>query len=97
MKFHGNGTVWNPKNDSPLVRFEGGVHETQDKHVIDQLVKAGYKHDGFDVLPVDVGVSTKPIVEHPKGKAAEALPVVKVKAPSKAEKTLNAADLPKKE
>ena len=46
MKFYGVGTVWNPKTNKRLCRFENGSLETEDKEIISQLLEQNYKHDG---------------------------------------------------
>ena len=46
MKFYGVGTVWNPKANKRLCRFENGSLETEDKEIISQLLEQNYKHDG---------------------------------------------------
>ena len=46
MKFYGNGIVWNPSTNRQLCEFIKGELETNDKNVINQLIKRGYKYDG---------------------------------------------------
>lgn len=48
MIFYGNGSVWNPKNNSRLCRFIDGKCEVTDDNEIAFLVRAGYKHDAID-------------------------------------------------
>lgn len=55
MKFQGNGIVWDAKNNRRLIKFENGVHETDDKHVIDQLIAAGYAHEGAPNIEIPAG------------------------------------------
>lgn len=45
MVFHGNGLVWDAKNNKRLMKFVDGKFETEDKRIIEVLIKAGYKHD----------------------------------------------------
>ena len=48
MVFHGNGIVWDAKNDKILARFVNGSFETHDKRVIGLL--SGYPHDEEPVI-----------------------------------------------
>lgn len=61
MIFYGNGSVWNPKNNSRLCRFIDGKCEVTDDNEIAFLVRAGYKHDA-----IDYGDINDPIAEPEK-------------------------------
>ena len=54
MKFYGTGgtIVWDKENDKALCQFVDGEFETDDKRIIDLLIKAGYRSD-------DVGRETE--------------------------------------
>lgn len=59
MIFYGNGSVWNPKNNSRLCRFIDGKCDVTDENEIAFLVRAGYAHD-----PIDYGDKPiEPIIE----------------------------------
>ena len=57
MVFHGNGIVWDAKNDKILARFVNGSFETKDKRVIGLLSR----------YPHEEPVTDEPI-EEPKAK-----------------------------
>lgn len=46
MKFYGNGIVWDPAANRPLVQFgKDGTLEVTDKDVCDRLIERGYKYE----------------------------------------------------
>lgn len=47
MKFYGNGIIWDKENNKKLCKFVNGVFETNDKRIIDTLVKSGFEHDPY--------------------------------------------------
>lgn len=72
MKFYGNGTVWDPQNDRQLMKFVDGKYKTEDKRIIDLLIKSGFEHDEVPTeikLPVNTvkpaKVAAVEVVEEP--------------------------------
>ena len=59
MIFHGNGTVWDADKNKPLCHFikgkfgELGTFETDERYIIDKLVKQGYTHDSKIVYEIE--------------------------------------------
>jgi hypothetical protein len=63
MVFHGRGIVWDPKNDKRLMKFVDGKYETNDKRIIDVLLRAGYPHDEEPVI--DEPIEKEPVKKRP--------------------------------
>ena len=45
VTFKGNGVVWDKERNKVLCSFRNGEFKTDDKRVIDILLKGGYEHD----------------------------------------------------
>jgi hypothetical protein len=51
MRFYGNGIVWDAEKDCKLMKFAGGVFDTEDQQTIRLLVRNGYRHDEVSSAP----------------------------------------------
>jgi hypothetical protein len=47
MKFYGKGVVWDGENNKRLIKFVGGVCDTDDERICAELIRRGYEHEPF--------------------------------------------------
>lgn len=50
-----HSVIWDPKTSKPLVEFDKGVFETEDKKLIDRLKAMGYKYTVLEGDPPKKG------------------------------------------
>ena len=65
ITFKGHGGVWNPEKNKPLCKFINDEYETDDKYVIEMLIKLGYESDYIE--------PKKPVARKPRVKKIEAV------------------------
>jgi len=54
MKFYGKGVLWDPKNNKAKYEFIRGEFETDDPGLIEEMIAAGFEHDGDKPEPKDL-------------------------------------------